>query len=75
MNETQTNPKPDLLAQAGELLQLHAAGRAVSGSLNQQRNSTLVLASCLLAIASELRDIDNTLNDIADRLPPTWMRQ
>ena len=58
--------KPDLLAEAGELLRRFAKGEAISGTLYHDRNAAIVLASAILAVAGELRDIHNMLADVRD---------
>lgn len=61
-------PKPDLLAEAGELMRRFAKGEAISGTLYSDRNAAIVLASSILAVAGELRDIHNVLVDVRDLL-------
>lgn len=53
--------KVDLLAEAGELMRRFAKGEAISGTLYHDRNAAIVLASAILAVAGELRDIHNML--------------
>ena len=58
--------KVDLLAEAGELMRRFAKGEAISGTLYHDRNAAIVLASAILAVAGELRDIHNMLADVRD---------
>jgi hypothetical protein len=53
---------PDLLAQAGELLQRYQAGL-----YEPTRDTTIVLASAVLAVAAGLRDIHNVMVDLLEQ--------
>ncbi len=71
-------PKPDMLEQAGKVLKLLATCEPINdfigaaldnpppGGTVQVRNDerTVVLASAVLAVAAELRDIHNVLHEI-----------
>jgi len=59
-------PKPDLIAQTGELLARFAKGEAIAGTLYRDRQSTIVIASAVLAVAGELRDIHNVLAGLGE---------
>lgn len=59
-------PKPDMIEQAGELIARFAKGEAIAGTVYRDRQSTIVLASAVLAVAAELRDIHNVLADLGD---------
>lgn len=88
MEPTNTNPKPDLIAQVGEMLQRMArsewSSAAMEATTSQWESdderfsamvaadNAIVVASAILAVAAELRDINNTLNDIQDSMPSTW---
>lgn len=54
-------PKPDLLAEAGELLKRYSSHFAVPA-----KEPNVILASAILAVAGELRDIHNVLVDVRD---------
>jgi hypothetical protein len=62
--------KPDFIEQAGELIARFAKGEAIAGTIYRDRQSTIVLASAVLAVASELRDIHNVLADLGGATPP-----
>lgn len=57
-------PKPDFIEQAGELIARFAKGEAIAGTIYRDRQSTIVVASAVLAVAAELRDIYNLLADL-----------
>ena len=59
-------PKPDMMEQAGNLMKRFAKGEAISGTLYSDRHAAIVLASAILAVAGELRDIHNMLADVRD---------
>ena len=56
--------KPDMIEQAGELIARFAKGEAIAGTIYRDRQSTIVVASAVLAVAAELRDIYNLLADL-----------
>ena len=60
-----SDQQPDMIAQAGDLLK-----RYQSGLYDPARDTTVVLASAVLAVAAELRDIHNVLHEINQRLHP-----
>lgn len=57
-------PKPDMIEQAGELIARFAKGEAIAGTVYRDRQSTIVVASGVLAVAAELRDIYNLPADL-----------
>jgi hypothetical protein len=62
-------PAPDPLAQAGDMLRRYRNGEPVAHALYPERGATVVTTSALLAIAAGLRDIQNTLHEINQKLP------
>ena len=63
------NPQPpDMIAQCGELLQRIMHGQRITNgySVTTSDDHTIVLASAILAVAAELRAIDNHLADLLD---------
>lgn len=72
MSVTQTDPKPspDLFAQAGEILADFAAGKLKAGTPYLDRQETVVITSALLAIAAGLRDVQNNLHEINQKMEP-----
>lgn len=68
------NPQPpDMIAQAGELVKMLQQGQkiAVASSPFDTADRAIVLASAILAVAAELRAIDNHLADLVDAAKPT----
>ena len=60
MNEQNTTP-PDMIAQAGELLRLFQLGMPLSAIAHGQDDGTIVVASAVLAVAGEIRELRNVL--------------
>lgn len=60
MNEQNTTP-PDMIAQAGELLRLFQLGMPLSDGTHGQDDGTIVVASAVLAVAGEIRELRNVL--------------
>ncbi len=58
-----SDQQPDMIAQAGDLLK-----RYQSGLYDPARDTTVVLASAVLAVAAELRDIHNVVHEINQRM-------
>ena len=68
------NPQPpDMIAQCGELLQRIMHGQRITNgySVTTHDDHTIVLASAILAVAADLRAIDNHLADLVDAAKPT----
>lgn len=61
-------PKPDLMEQAGELLSRLAKGERVSHVMYPERSGAIVIASAVLAVAGEVRDLHNVVCDLRDLL-------
>ncbi len=57
-------PKPDMLEHAGKLLKRLNGMSYVSDNLVADNENTVALASAVLAVAAELRDIHNVLHEI-----------
>lgn len=57
-------PKPDMLEHAGKLLKRLNGMSYVSDNLVADNENTVALASAVLAVATELRDIHNVLHEI-----------
>ena len=53
---------PDMIAQAGALLKMLQSGEMISG-LRHADDQTIVIASAVLAVAGELRELRNVLAD------------
>ena len=60
--------KPDMLEQAGELIRRFSKVEAIGSTLYTDRNAAIVIASAVLAVAGELRDIHNVLDEINGRM-------
>lgn len=60
--------KPDMIEQTGDLIARFVRGEAIAGTLYRDRQSTVVIASAVLAVAGELRDIHNVLHEINGKL-------
>lgn len=60
---------PDMIAQMGKLLEQFSrgSGLALAGP-DPDKDRTLVLASAVLAVAGELREVRNVLHEINMRL-------
>lgn len=60
-------PKPDMMEQMKKLLERYSMGDALARRFaSADRDNALLLASALLAVAGELRDIHNMLADVRD---------
>jgi len=59
-------PKPDMMEQAGKLIRGLADGTWASSDGDAEDDRIIVLASAILAVAGELRDIHNMLADVRD---------
>lgn len=58
-------PKPDMLEQLKRTLERYSNGDDLARRFaNAERDSTLVLASAVVAVVAELRDIHNVLHEI-----------
>ena len=64
MNDQNTTP-PDMIQQAGELVKMLQQGQkiAVASSPFDTADRAIVLASAVLAVAGELRELRNVLAD------------
>lgn len=63
--DTTTNDA-DALRDAGKILSDYCEGKAIAGTIYRDRQSTIVVASALLAIAVEVRRLTNLLGDLTD---------
>lgn len=61
-------PKPDMIEHAGKLLKRLNGMSYVSDNLVADNENTVALASAVLAVAAELRDIHNVLHEINQRM-------
>lgn len=61
-------PKPDMIEHAGKLLKRLNGMSYVSDHLVANNENTVALASAVLAVAAELRDIHNVLHEINTRM-------
>lgn len=77
-----TDNKPDMIAQVGEMLKRIADGgwatktlgdlvneKAIRAEVAQADDRTIVLASAMLAIAGELREVNNSLKAAMPKEP------
>lgn len=63
MDKQNTTP-PDMIAQAGALLKLLQQGHRIGASMAvYEDDRTIVLASAVLAVAGEIRELRNVLAD------------
>ena len=61
---TDTVDQPDMIAQAGQLLKMFQEGHSISpGAITDGNDRALVIASAVLAVAGELRELRNVLAD------------
>jgi hypothetical protein len=61
-----TNNTADVLDDAKQLLSNYMAGKSIGGTIDRNRQTTIVLASMILAVATEMRRLTNTLAEMAD---------
>jgi len=64
MDKQNTTP-PDMIAQAGALLAMLQSGKPIGHGMNSSSadDRTIVIASAVLAVAGELRELRNVLAD------------
>ena len=61
---TDTVDQPDMIAQAGQLLKMFQEGHSISpGAITDGNDRAIVIASTVLAVAGELRELRNVLAD------------
>lgn len=61
---TDTVDQPDMIAQAGQLLKMFQEGHSISpGAITDGNDRAIVIASAVLAVAGELRELRNVLAD------------
>lgn len=65
MDQNAPAPKPDMMEQMKKLLERYSMADPLAKRFaDSERDSTLVIASAVLAVCDELRDIHNVLHEI-----------